>query len=210
MRSFRKYVALALCLSLAAGAVNAQDAEQKKPARQEKGEKKSAKEKSKKSGKETKTGKDKDKDTEKDEGGDMNLPLEKGHDSFGLKIPYENSEGVLQMMFTVGRASRLDENHVKMMELQVETFDDEGKSEMVIDLPESVLDITTRLLTTDKEVTIRRSDFEITGQSMEFDTKTKHGRLAGNVRMLIYEQPEPTQPSAAAPVTNEEPEVKTQ
>ena len=207
MRSFRKYVALGICLGLSASLVNAQDAEKKKPAKQEKGEKKSGKEKSKKGGKDKK--KDKEKDEDGGDGG-MNLPLEKGHDSFGLKIPYENSEGVLQMMFTVGRASRLDENHVKMMELQVETFDDEGESEMVIDLPESVLDITTRVLTTDKEVTIRRSDFEITGQSMEFDTKTKHGRLAGNVRMLIYEQPEPTQPSAAAPVTNEEPEVKTQ
>lgn len=206
MRSFRKYVALALCLSLAAGAVNAQDAEKKKSAKQEKSAKKSDKEKEKKGGK-NKKGKEKDEDGAD---GSMSLPLEKGHDSFGLKIPYENADGVLQMMFTVGRASRMDENHVKMMELQVETFDDEGNSEMVIDLPESVLDITTRVLTTDKEVTIRRSDFEITGQSMEFDTKTKHGRLAGNVRMLIYEQLEPTQPSAAAPVTNEEPEVKTQ
>ena len=206
MRSFRKYVALVLCLGLSVSAVNAQEKEKK--SKGEKSAKKADKEKSRK-GKSKEKDNDKEDDS-KDGDGRMSLPLQKGHDSFGLKIPYENADGVLQMMFKVGRASRIDENHVQMMELEVETFDDKGVSEMVIDLPVSILDLNTRVLTTDSQVTIRRSDFEITGRSMEFDTKTKHGRLAGNVRMLIYEQPEPTQPSAAAPVTTEETEEKIQ
>jgi hypothetical protein len=187
MRSYLKYVALALCVGLCANIAGAAE-KGDKPGQEEKAAKKSGKDKGAKA--KDKKG-DKKKDDEEGDSGRMSLPIQKGHDSFGLKIPYENADGVLQMIFKVGRASRVDENHVQMADLEVETFDDEGKSEMVIDLPVSILDLNTRVLTTDSQVTIRRADFEITGSSMEFDTKTKHGRLAGNVRMLIYEQAVP-------------------
>jgi hypothetical protein len=116
----------------------------------------------------------------------MSLPIPKGHDSKGLKIPYYGPDRKLQMTFTIGVASRLDEDHVRMNDLQVETFDDAGEKEMVITLPTSVLDLTTRVLTSKSNVTIKRSDFEVTGDSMEFDTRTKNGRIEGRVRMLIY------------------------
>jgi lipopolysaccharide export system protein LptC len=70
--------------------------------------------------------------------------------------------------------------------LQVETFDEAGEKEMLITLPTSILDLNTRVLTSKSNVTIKRSDFEVTGDSMEFDTKTKNGRIEGRVRMLIY------------------------
>lgn len=194
MRSFRKYVALTLCLGISASVVGAAEKE-KKPVSQEKVAKKPPGKGKGKKGKENKPEED------PEAIGRINLPIQKGHDSFGLKIPYENADGVLQMIFKVGRASRLDDNHVQMAELEVETFDDDGKPEMTIDLPVSILDLNTRMLTTESKVTIRRSDFEITGDSMEFNTKTKQGRLAGNVRMLIFEQPEPK--SSEAPSSEE-------
>ncbi len=178
MRSFRRYAALALCLGILGGALDAADKEAKLAA--ELGNK-DGKEKSRK-------GKSGKKDEDAGDSGRMSLPIQKGHDSFGLKIPYENSEGVLQMIFKVGRASRVDENHVQMADLEVETFDGDGKPEMTINLPLSILDLDTRILKTDSGVTVKRSDFEITGRSMEFDTKAKHGTFAGNVRMLIFEQ----------------------
>jgi lipopolysaccharide export system protein LptC len=46
------------------------------------------------------------------------------------------------------------------------------------------------VLTSKTSVTIKRSDFEVTGDSMEFDTKTKNGRMEGRVRMLIYNRDE--------------------
>ena len=118
--------------------------------------------------------------------GKMSIPIPKGHDSKGLTIPYFGDDGKLQMTFTIGVASRVDDIHVKMNELRVETFDARGRSEMLIAMPISMLDLNTRILTTKEGVTIKRSDFEISGQSMEFDTKTKQGRLAGGVRMIIY------------------------
>jgi len=130
----------------------------------------------------------------------MMLPIPPGHDSKGLKVPYYDDQGALQMTFTIGVASRLDENRVKMNELQIETFAGDGSREMLIDLPKSLLDLSTRIITTNEGVTIRRSDFEITGQTMEFNTKTKEGRLSGRVRMLLYDLEEPT-PSATEPAT---------
>jgi len=117
----------------------------------------------------------------------LSVPILKGHDTYGLKIPYTDAQGNLQMVFNIGQASRVDENRVSMKEMHLETFDDDGKPEMTIELPQSVLDLSTRIITTDTNVTIKRSDFEITGKSMKFNTETKQGTLSGNVRMLIYD-----------------------
>jgi lipopolysaccharide export system protein LptC len=57
---------------------------------------------------------------------------------------------------------------------------------MSIDLPNSTLDLTTSVISTKKLVTIKRADFELTGNTMEFNTKTRAGGLGGKVRMLIY------------------------
>lgn len=121
------------------------------------------------------------------EPGKLSVPILKDHDAKGLKIPYFDLEGNLQMTFSIGVASRIDENHVRMVDAVLETFDDDGRSEMTVQLPRSVLDLTTKVVTADAEVTIWRTDFELRGESMEFNTETRQGRLAGNVKMLIYE-----------------------
>ncbi len=116
----------------------------------------------------------------------MSIPMVEGQPSKGVKIPYYGPDGKLQMNFNITLATKVDPDHMRMSEAQVETYNEDGDSEMVIDLPESVLDLNTRVITTDQHVTIKRSDFEITGQNMEFNTETKQGKLAGGVRMLIY------------------------
>jgi hypothetical protein len=186
MRSFPKLVAIGVCAVIFGGSAFAAKKEEK-PAD---GKKKDAKEKT-----EPKK-KDKDKDKSKDskdkpdgepQKGKLSLPILKDHDAFGLKIPYFNNDGKLQMVFNIGRASRLDQDRVSMAEMQLETYDEEGKPEMTIDLPVSELNLSTNIISTETSVTIKRSDFEITGHSMEFNTETRQGKLAGNVRMLIYD-----------------------
>jgi len=114
------------------------------------------------------------------------IPVSAEHPAKGLKIPYFDNEGKLQMIFVIGVATRLDADHIDMADMQVETFDDQQQHEMYIDLPKSVLDLNTSVITTQKRVTIRREDFVLTGESMEFNTRTKQGGLGGSVRMLIY------------------------
>jgi len=122
----------------------------------------------------------------------MDVPVMKGHDSFGLHIPYFDGTGRRQMNFTIGVASRIDGNHIRMKNLQIETLNEDGEHEMTIDVPTSVFDTDTSVITTNKHVTIRREDFELAGEAMIFNTQTKLGGLGGGVRMIIYNLKEET------------------
>ncbi|MDB6153052.1 MAG: hypothetical protein JWL90_1505 [Chthoniobacteraceae bacterium] len=140
-----------------------------------------------------KKGKDSGKGNEKNESGKdgksdkMSIPMVPGHDSLGLKIPVRSrDDGRLQMLYTIGLANLPDKDHMKMVDARLETFADDGKHEMFIDLPNSIVDLNTRIITTQQSVTIKHSEFELTGQTMEFNTVTKQGKLGGKVRMLIY------------------------
>jgi hypothetical protein len=118
--------------------------------------------------------------------GKISVPVPPGHDAKGLVIPIRNAAGMIQMRFTMEIGARTDLNHMEMTTLLIETFDEQGAEEMSINLPRSVLDLQTRVITTNAGVLIKRSDFEISGQNMEFNTETRAGRLTGKVRMLIY------------------------
>lgn len=166
--------------------------EEKKPKGGETEKKKDPNRKKKDKEKEKDKGKDKDKkkgegkDGVKDSGsGRMSLPLVEGNDSKGLKIPYYDVEGDLQMIFTIGIATRLDADRVKMQETKVETFNEEGEVDMTVQLPTSVLDLNTRIISSETATTIQREDFVITGDTVQFNTVTKQGTLIGNVRMVV-------------------------
>ena len=89
----------------------------------------------------------------------VDVPVEKGHPSFKMKIPYFSNDGKRQMNFTIGVASRIDENHIDLKDLQIETFDENEKHEMDIVIPNSILDTETSVITTRQHVTINREDF---------------------------------------------------
>lgn len=176
-------------------------------AQKKEGEKTKSKDKKETSKKaEDKSGNTKEKPSDGSDGkvkesGRLEIPVSKDHDAKGLKIPYFDGEGKKQMIFTIGVASRLDDEHVGMEATEVETFDENGDHEMSIDLPKSTLNVNTSVISTKKHVEIKRADFSITGETMDFDMKTKKGTLGGGVRMLIYnlddevaDSPEPKTP----------------
>ena len=53
-------------------------------------------------------------------------------------------------------------------------------------MPDSVLNNKTHDLTSKVRVSVKRDDFEITGNSMTFNLETRQGTLGGGVKMLIY------------------------
>ncbi len=116
----------------------------------------------------------------------LSLPLVEGMPSIGLKIPYRDEDGKLEMMFTIGVAVPIDKDHVKMTELQVETYGQDAAPEMQVNMPDSVFNLNDRVLTSHARATVKRQDFAISGDSVEFNTDTKQGRFVGNVQMLIY------------------------
>lgn len=116
----------------------------------------------------------------------LNIPIPIGHEAKRIKIPYFSLTGKLQMNFTIAVARRIDNETLQMEDVDLQTYDEDGTPGLMIDLPMSSLNLNTKIITSAQPVTIRRSDFELNGESLEFNTTTRDGVLRGKVRMLIY------------------------
>jgi len=117
-----------------------------------------------------------------------NIPLPIGHEAKGLVLPDFDGEGHLRVRFEAGTAHRIDQEHMGFERLKITTYTPENQTDLQIDMHTSVLDLKTRVLSSQERTTIRRADFNIAGDSVYFDTNTRTGRLIGNVKMVITAQ----------------------
>jgi hypothetical protein len=117
-----------------------------------------------------------------------NIPLPIGHEAKGLVLPDFDSEGHLRGRFEAGTARRIDEGHVGFEHLKITTYTPENQPDLQVDMHTSVLDLKTRILSSQERTMIQRADFNIVGDSVQFDPNTKTGRLIGNVKMVITDR----------------------
>ena len=117
-----------------------------------------------------------------------NIPLPIGHEAKGLVLPDFDGEGHLRGKFEAGTAHRIDQEHIGFEHLKITTYTPEDQPDLKIDMSTSVLDLKTRILSSKERTTIRRADFNIAGNSVEFDTNSRTGRLVGNVKMVITDK----------------------
>src|SRR5206468_7564482 len=117
-----------------------------------------------------------------------NIPLPIGHEAKGLVLPDFDGEGHLRGKFEAGTAHRIDQEHIGFEQLKIYTYTPEDQPDLRIDMSTSVLDLKTRILSSKARTTIQRADFNIAGDSVEFDTNSKTGRLIGNVKMVITDK----------------------
>jgi hypothetical protein len=117
-----------------------------------------------------------------------NIPLPIGHEAKGLVLPDFDGEGHLRGRFEAGTARRIDQEHVGFEHLKITTYTPESKPDLQIDMHTSVLDLKTRVLSSQERTKIQRTDFNIEGDSVQFDTNTRTGRLIGNVKMVITDR----------------------
>jgi hypothetical protein len=117
-----------------------------------------------------------------------NIPLATGHEAKGVILPDYDSEGRLRGKFIAGAARRIDEGHIGFRNLKITTYTREQQPDLQIDLRTSVLDLKTRVLTSQERTFVRRVDFNIEGDSVRFDTVARTGRLIGNVKMIITDK----------------------
>ncbi len=122
------------------------------------------------------------KEAEKSE--DFSVPVPLGIPVKGIKIPHRNAAGKLVMTIEADVAKKIDEHQVEMENMKIESFDDDGKT-LVMEVPHSIFNLDTRMLVGDSKTWIRRADFEITGDSVEFNTKTRFATMRGNIRMIM-------------------------
>ena len=116
------------------------------------------------------------------------VPLPIGHEAKGLVLPDYDSQGRLQARFEAATAKRIDDERIRFTGLKMTTYKVETNTpDLAIDMPESTLNITTRVITSEKRTTVSRADFHIAGDTVRFDTVAREGRLTGNVKMVITE-----------------------
>lgn len=119
-----------------------------------------------------------------DKSADFDIPVPMGIPVKGIKIPHRNDEGKLIMTIEAETAKKLDDKHVEMENMKIDSYDDDGKT-VKIEIPHSIFDLDTRILSGDSQTLIHRDDFEITGDSVEFNTKTRQATLRGKIHMII-------------------------
>ena len=117
-----------------------------------------------------------------------NIPLPIGHEAKGLVLPDFDGDGHLRGKFEAGTAHRIDQEHIGSDRLKITTYTPEDQPDLKIDMSTYVLDLKTRILSSKERTTIKRADFNIAGDSVEFDTNSKTGRLIGNVKMVITDK----------------------
>jgi hypothetical protein len=117
-----------------------------------------------------------------------NIPLPIGHEAKGLVLPDFDMEGHLRGKFIASTARRIDEEHIQFQDLKITTFTPESQVDLQIDMQTSVFDLKTKILSSDERAMVKRADFNIVGDAIQFDTNTRTGRMIGNVKMVITSQ----------------------
>jgi hypothetical protein len=116
------------------------------------------------------------------------VPLPIGQEAKGLVLPDFDTEGHLRARFEAAIAKRIDADHLQFKGLKMTTYTEQNTPELQIDMPVSTLDLNTRVIDSKERTTVTRSDFNIAGDNMSFDTVARKGTLTGNVKMVITDQ----------------------
>lgn len=118
--------------------------------------------------------------------GDLtNIPLPIGHEAHGLVLPDFDLDGHLRGKFVAASARRLDEEQVRFGDLKITTFTDENQTDLEVNLHSAVFNLKTKILSSNERGTVQRADFNIEGDSLDFDTDKRTGHMRGRVKMVI-------------------------
>lgn len=114
----------------------------------------------------------------------MTAMMIQGQPVKGMKYAHRDENDKVVMEFETDVANKIDEENIEMQVLKILSYDDEGK-QITIDMPLAIFNVTTRVLTGKDRTVIKRDDFEIIGETGEFNTKTRYAKFTGNVKMTI-------------------------
>jgi hypothetical protein len=121
------------------------------------------------------------------EGRRIDLPVPIGHDVKGLRVPVRNDQGKVEMQFDMESARRLDDQNIEMHTVTIQTYNEQTfKPDAKINLEAATMNLDTEVITTKKPLRITREDFFLTADAGEFNSKTRHGTVFGNIHLVIY------------------------
>jgi hypothetical protein len=122
----------------------------------------------------------------KPEEGIKDVPITEGHDAKGLVLPDYDDKGHLRGKLQAGVTRRLDEQNVQFEGVKFVTYvPDTETPNLDISVSKAVLNLKTQILTSDVRSTVKRADFEASGDSMRFEMLTRQSTLEGNVKVVV-------------------------
>ena len=126
------------------------------------------------------------KERPKPEEGVTNVPIPTGHDAKGLVLPVFDLSGRLRGKLQAGITRRLDDQHIEFKDVRFTTFVPETQTpDLQIVMTTSVFNLKTQVMTSNERASVKRTDFEISGDTMKFEMISRQGTLAGNVKMIV-------------------------
>jgi len=122
----------------------------------------------------------------KPEEGVTNVPIAAGHDARGLVLPDFDRQGRMRGKLEAGVTRRLDDENIEFQNVKFTTFIPETeKPDLQVSMSKSVFNLKTQILNSSERTTVKRSDFEVSGDTMQFEMLTRKGTLSGNVKMVV-------------------------
>ncbi len=115
--------------------------------------------------------------------GDM-IPL--GRQSKGVRIP-AFEDGKPSTLIVADSLIRVDDNRLFAEKLSIKMFGAMKEQDVKVDLKTGTYNMDHQILSSTERSRVSRSDFEIEGDGMVFDTKTSQGKMVGNVKMVIFD-----------------------
>jgi hypothetical protein len=122
----------------------------------------------------------------KPEEGIKDVPITQGHDAKGLILPDFDILGHLRGRLEAGTTRRLDDQNIEFKGVKFVTYVPETETpNLQISVDTAVFNLKTQVLTSNVRSTVKRADFEVTGDSMRFEMLTRQSTLEGNVKMIV-------------------------
>jgi hypothetical protein len=120
----------------------------------------------------------------------ITVPAPVGRPVKGMRLPLYDAQGKVEVELDIESAKLLDERNAEMNTVSIQTFNQQDGKEIKVDLKTARVNLDTEIFTSKDPVSVSRQDFQLTGDGMEFNVKTRQGKVLGNVRMVIYDRSE--------------------
>jgi hypothetical protein len=122
----------------------------------------------------------------KPEEGIKDVPIPEGHDARGLILPEYDTQGRLRGKLQAGVTRRLDPENIEFHGVKFTTFIPETEApNLDISVDTAVFNLKTQVLTSNVRSTVKRADFEVSGDHMRFEMLTRQSTIEGNVKMIV-------------------------
>jgi Lipopolysaccharide-assembly, LptC-related len=133
--------------------------------------------------------------------GIKDVPIPEGHDARGLILPDYDLQGRLRGKLQAGVTRKIDPENIEFHGVKFTTFIPETETpNLDITVDTAVFNLKTQVLTSNVRSTVKRSDFEVSGDRMRFEMLTRQSTIEGNVKMIVHgkartpSEQEPPQP----------------